>query len=359
MKKALKWLGIVVAVLLVGVLGFYGWATSTASALGERTLESHEVDFPVPFPLTDEEVEVLRAERLAVRPSDSEPPTTEEYAAAEGEPVPAPAPAPDPLEGVDLDALALERAVARGEHLVNARYGCTECHGADFSGGEMINDAAFAIILGPNLTAGEGGLVADYDMADWDRSVRHGILPSGRQSAMPSGDYVLMTDRELSDIIAYIGSMDPVDNVVLAPTLGPVATILTALGKFPFSADLIGEHRHDHVANPPEAEPTVEFGRHLAGVCTGCHREDFTGGPIAAGDPSWFPAANLTNHEDGLAGWTYDDFVTSLRELRRPDGSEIRPPMALIAPYAAEMTDTEMQALWAFIESLEAQPTGL
>ena len=34
------------------------------------------------------------------------------------------------------------------------------------------------------------------------------------------------------------------------------------------------------------------FGRHLAGTCVGCHKQDYTGGDIG-GDPNWAPAANL------------------------------------------------------------------
>lgn len=346
MKKALKWVGIASAVLVVSAGVFYGWASSKASALGDRVLDSHAVDFPVPFPLTDAEVDVLRGER--VRELEAEAPPAPE----------ATEPLRDPLDGVDLDAIAVERAVARGEHLVKARYACTGCHGADFSGGEMINDPALAVVLGPNLTAGRGGRVENYDMADWDRAVRHGILPDGRPSLMPSEDYLLMSDGELSDIIAYLRTVDPVDNEVAEPTFGPAGTVFVALGELSYPADRIEDHQAAHRANPPPAEPTAEFGRHLAGVCTGCHREDFSGGPIAAGDPDWIPGANLTKHADGLEGWSFEDFVTALRDLRRPDGSEIRYPMTMLQPYAAEMTDTELQALWAYVGSLDARPTG-
>jgi mono/diheme cytochrome c family protein len=195
-------------------------------------------------------------------------------------------------------------------------------------------------------------------MTDWDRTIRHGILPTGRPSAMPSEDFQLMSDQELSDIIAYIRSFPPVDNVVAPPSLGPVGTVLMATGKLRLSCDVIRAHDADHPTLPPPTEPTPEFGRHLAGVCTGCHRHDLNGGPIAAGPPDWLPAANLTPHADGLGEWQYEDFATAMREMRRPDGSEIRVPMSLMAPYTAEMTDVELQALWAYLQTLEATPTG-
>ncbi len=394
MKKALKWIGIVVVVLLVAAGGFYGWASSKTSSLRDRIVEAHDVDFPVPFPLTQAEIAQIRRERIAEletetvanveetegdgetateTETDSETETateteTETETDAEGETATdvegetqaevAPEPEVDPMEGVDLEAIALERAIARGEHLVKARYACVECHGQNFGGGEMINDPAFAVILGPNLTTGEGGRTADYTVADWDHSVRHGVLPSGHPSSMPADDYQLMSDQELSDIIAYLRTVPPVDNDVPRPEMGPVGTVLTALGKLPFAYDLIHDHDGTHAERPPETAPTAEFGQHLAGVCTGCHRQTLNGGPIPVGPPDWIPARNLTPHAEGLADWEYDDFVTALRELRRPDGTELRYPMTLIQPYAAEMTDVELQALWAYLQSVEPMPTG-
>ena len=45
-------------------------------------------------------------------------------------------------------------------------------------------------------------MVTDYEPADWDRIVRHGLLSDGRPAAMPSEDFQMMSDQELSDIIA-------------------------------------------------------------------------------------------------------------------------------------------------------------
>lgn len=107
---------------------------------------------------------------------------------------------------------------------------------------------------------------------------------------------------------------------------------------------------------PPPAEVSLEFGGHLAKVCVGCHREDYSGGPMPGGDPGWPPAANLTPHEDGLKGWTTDDVVRAFREGVRPDGSAIDPAM----PWSTlgKMTDVELQALGTYLLALEPRPTG-
>ena len=102
----------------------------------------------------------------------------------------------------------------------------------------------------------------------------------------------------------------------------------------------------------PTRRVSAEFGKHLASVCMGCHGPDFSGGPIAGGDPSWPPARNLTPDATGLKGWTYDQFVTALARSQRPDGTALRAPMTLMASYAQSMKDVERQALWAYLQSL-------
>jgi len=200
--------------------------------------------------------------------------------------------------------------------------------------------------------------MASFKIDDWDRAVRHGLLPGGALSIMPSEDYQLMSDRELSDIIAYVRTFPKVDKEMPPKELGPVGKILMATGKLGFSYDKVPAHDAAHQKLPPPSEVTVEFGQHLAGVCTGCHREHLEGGPIPFGPPDWAPAANLTQHDQGLKDWTYDQFVQAMKEGKRPNGEALKLPMTLMMPYLKKMTDTEMKALWAFLQAKDPMPTG-
>lgn len=315
MKTALKILGFVLLGLVVGAGVFYAWASFRSMSLMSRTVETHAVDFPIPFPLTEAEA----AELLS----------------------------PDSAR-----AVALARAIERGGHLITSRYVCTECHGANLGGGVMIDDPAIGTLLGPNITGGFGSRTWEYDASDWDRAVRHGVAPSGLPLVMPAQDFQLMSDQELSDVVAYIKSLPPVENEVATPTVGPLGKVLLAIGQIRLAVDLIPSHTTPHAVLPPVSEATVEFGRHLSGVCSGCHGEDFSGGPIAGGDPSWPPAQNLTPHESALGSWGYEDFARALREGKRPDGSDLRPPMAAIVGFTRNMSDTEVQAIWNYLRSL-------
>jgi cytochrome c553 len=131
-----------------------------------------------------------------------------------------------------------------------------------------------------------------------------------------------------------------------------------ATGKLPLSADVIHDHNAEHQVIPPEEKVSVEFGKHLAGVCTGCHRENLEGGQVASGDPAWPPAQNLTPHADGLQGWTAEQFDTLMRTGKRPDGTEVLFPMTLLIPYTNRLSEVEMAALWAYISSVPPQATG-
>lgn len=321
MKRMLKVAAALVGLVLLSGMGSFFWAKTKADARLARTYETHHHDFPIPFPLTDAELAELRAERPEA----------------------------------DVNAVALERARARGEHLVQARFGCVECHGKDFGGGTMIDDPAVGRLLGMNLTTGRGGVTARYTASDWDRMVRHGVKPDGTPSPMPSSDYAAMSDQELSDVVAYIRSMPPVDRDVPRPALGPVGTFLMASGGIVLTAETY-DHQQAHAERPPDATAGVEFGRHLVSVCTGCHGSELAGGPISGGPPGWPSAANLTPHPDGLAGWTYEDFTRALREGRSKDGRALEAPMAGMVTYAANLTDTELAAMWAYLESLPAKP---
>ncbi len=334
MKTILKTLAGLALLAVVAGACFYAWAVHRDGVLLSRKVATHHVDFPIPFPLDDAALDTLCAERRA--------------AGVTGD---------DPLTALDVDSVALARAVARGDHLVHSRYVCTECHGQDFGGGVMVDNPMIGRLLGPNLTTGTGSRTRDFAPSDWDRIVRHGVRHDGLPAVMPSADFRGMSDQELSDLVAYIRSLPPVDDSVPPRRLGPLGRVLLATGAIQLAVDLVPDHQAPHPSTPPPAGATAAYGAHLAGACQGCHGADLSGGPILGGDPSWPPAMNLTPHADGLAGWTYEQFASVLRTGTRPDGTALRSPMAGVISYTSAMTEVETRALWAYISSLPPVPS--
>jgi mono/diheme cytochrome c family protein len=331
-----------VGVGAVGAVGGYLWVTSVRDARLAAVYEVPDASFPIPFPLSEGEVEALRAERLAALAAEGR--TPEELATI------------DPLAGLDLAAIAAERAVARGKRLVESRYPCVECHGRDFGGGVMIVDAMIGGWRGPNLTLGSGSVTTAYEAADWSRMIRHGVKPSGHPTVMPSTDFLRMSDHEISDIVSYVRSMPPVDATVPPVTYGPLGSLLVANGTVRLTAEEIPDHAAPHAVEPPPESDTLAFGRHISQPCSGCHGATFAGGTIPGGPPDWPAAANLTPHADGLAGWTREDFVNAVKGGRSRNGAALQVPMIGVLTYAQQMSDVEMDAMWAFFQSLEAKP---
>src|SRR5690606_42069269 len=68
--------------------------------------------------------------------------------------------------------------IARGEHLANIN-GCKDCHGADLSGGILI-DAPPCRVTAAHLPAGGGGICGADAAVQLDRAPRHGGAESGR-----------------------------------------------------------------------------------------------------------------------------------------------------------------------------------
>ena len=244
-------------------------------------------------------------------------------------------------------------AVERGRHLAESR-GCVDCHGQDYAGNKVIDDTPMGRIYGANLTSGAGGL-AGYRDADWVRAIRHGVARDGHGLfIMPSDEYSHLSDADVGALVAFMKTLPPVNRANVPLSFGPVSRALVATGKMKLAAEVI-----DHAnLRPPPITPgvTVEYGRYLAAACVTCHGPNYSGGKIDIGPPDWPPARNLTPHLSGnLVKWTQADFVRAIREHKRPDGSAV--DLVMPGGFAA-MNDEELGALWVFLRSLPAVPTG-
>lgn len=241
-------------------------------------------------------------------------------------------------------------ALARGKYLYESR-GCTDCHARDGAGRTFIDDGAL-LVRGPNVTT--GGSTADYDSADWVRSIRHGIAPNGRPLLiMPSEDYNRMTDADLGAMIAYIRS--------LPPQPGDGRDIRLPLPvQFAYAAGIMRDasEKIDHSLPPAQPVPVGDIratGAYVANMCMGCHGEAFTGGKIPGAPPDWPAANNLTPVQGGVMQRYRDAgmFAAMLRSGKRPDGSAIK-----VMPFESlgELDDGEIVALYAYLTGLP--PTG-
>ncbi len=344
MKRIARIVGVLVGLVVLLLGGLHVWSSQAAEArLNQTWPDVVGKELQVPFPLTEAELKSIAVELKGPAAENS----GELPAVVEGDEQ------PDPLAGVDLEKIALERAIERGAHLFKVRLACAECHGADLGGRMVVDAQPVWTWYAPNISP--GGVVKDYTTADWDRIIRHGVKPDHSNATMPAIDYMALSDREVSDLIAYAQSMPAQDTVQPPTVLGPVGRMLVATGKMPIAAELI-DHTAKTVDVPPPTAISAEYGAHIAQPCVGCHRLKFEGGPIAAGPPDWPPAPNLTQ-AGNLTDWSEEDFLKAMRTGERPNGKPLN-PQAMPWPILAKMSELELKAIWAYLSSLEPVPTG-
>jgi mono/diheme cytochrome c family protein len=249
------------------------------------------------------------------------------------------------------------QAVKLGKYLFESR-GCAECHGADGHGRIFIDDANTGMyVRSPNLTRGPGSAVAGYTEADWVRSIRHGVSPTGRAlMIMPSEDYNRLTDADFAALVAYIRSLPPIAGEPTLVRLPPVVRALYGAGVIPDAYERIDHKLQPSVPVPPAA--TVEHGAYVTNMCMGCHGAGLSGGRIPGSPPDWPPAANLTPGEGSVMG-IYDKpekFVAMMRTGKRPDGSAVDKVMPFDTLRA--MNDVDLMATYLYLKTVPARKVG-
>jgi hypothetical protein len=259
---------------------------------------------------------------------------------------------PVPDITISKDAAVL----ARGEHLTHAVMPCAtaECHGTDFGGATKgPNMGPLGHYSGPNITMANLG--AAYSDGELFRLLRHGLKKDGRSVRfMPVQDSNWLPDADVVAMISYLRSVPPVDRPNGSTEIGTLGKVMDRRGAVVL--DVARRIDHDHIDSAPAPMPTRDYGRFVSRMCTGCHGEHLSGGPLPGAPPSIPVPLNLTPDASGLAGWSYDDFAKLLDTGVRKNGKPLDPfmPRAAFVRY----DDTERHALWAYLQSLPPAPFG-
>jgi mono/diheme cytochrome c family protein len=262
-----------------------------------------------------------------------------------------------------VSAASADVSVERGDYLVRGPAGCGNCHTPmgpegflmdQELGGRLVEENPAFTAIGANITP--SARIAEWSDAELARAIREGIRPDGTVIGppMPFAMYRGLGDDDLMSIVAFLRTLPPVGNdlpastynIPLPPAWGPPVESVTA---------------------PPRGV-TVEYGAYLAGPvahCMECHTPMGPQGPMLETDLGrggfefhgpWGTsvAPNLTNHEDGLAGYTDDQIRAMIVEGVHADGRPMMPPM----PYGhlAQMTQEDLDAILLYLRSLPGLP---
>ncbi len=245
--------------------------------------------------------------------------------------------------------------VARGEHLAMSLAGCAhaDCHGKDLAGGATIEAGPLGHTTGPNITG--VGLGAAYSDGELMRLIEHGLRKDGRSVRfMPSHEINWLPEDDILAVISYVRSVPDVQQAAGTTEVGLLGKILDRQDKFVW--DVARHIDHDNIEKAPPPAPTAEYGRHIGKLCQGCHGATFGGGPIPGAPPDMPVPANVTPHETGLAGWTYEEYTKFCDTGIKRNGEQVDPFMPLQA--LANLDDAERKALFAYMTSLPPKPFG-
>lgn len=249
----------------------------------------------------------------------------------------------------DLTLPTDSASIEMGRHRAEAL--CAGCHGTDLSGvTDWFNAPPIGVIDSANLTSGEGGVGTEFTTEDYVRAIRHGIDREGKpifMVAVTSTSH--LSDEELAAIIAYLKTVPPVDHVTRGKKFTPLARILFTAGVLPkLPAEVVS---HDVHVDAPALGATPEFGEYLVNThdCHLCHGPDLNGGPYP--DPTITKISpNLTPGGE-LAFWTEEQFINTIRTGTTPGGNKLDPKL-MPWDFYTKFHDEELRAIWQYLQTL-------
>lgn len=255
----------------------------------------------------------------------------------------------------------------RGEYLFNAA-GCYGCHTDEKGGGKPLAGGRplatpFGTFYPPNITPDPDHGIGRWSDADFVRALREGKGREGEPlyPAFPYTSYTRMTDRDLSDLKAYLFTREAVSTPNKPHELAPPFSWRFALAGWQWLyLNAVGP-RPDDPSKPPE----WNRGRYLVEAvahCGECHTpRTALGGPDRdrplAGSPKGpdgDKVPNITPHpKAGIGSWSPGDIALLLEIGLLPDGDVAGGAMAeVVRNSTSKLTAEDRAAIAAYLKSI-------
>lgn len=276
---------------------------------------------------------------------------------------------------VDIAASKDSAVIAQGKYLVHGAAHCAVCHiNGDRNKIEELESTIFtkplsgglpftlpgAAFYSGNLTPDKETGTGRYSDGELARIIRYGVRPDNT-ILFPFMKYGDMSDADLTAIVSYLRTLEPVNNKVPQAKLNFMWKAISAFFVKPYPPE--GE-----IPKSVVRDTTVEYGRYLANAvsgCKDCHTNmdmmtgEFIGANFAGGQqtPSvteeegvWVYTPNLTpDPETGrMYGWTQEMFIDRMKNKGRLVKESIMPWEAI-----RNMTDEDLKAIYKYLMSLD------
>lgn len=272
-----------------------------------------------------------------------------------------------PFDSASTSTEASPELLARGE-MVARQADCVACHSTPdsrpFVGGLEMG-TPLGSIFATNITPDRGHGIGNYSLADFDRAVRHGVVPGGRRlyPAMPYPSYVKMTDDDVAALYAFfMHRVEAVDQPNKQSGIEWPMNMRWPLALwnavFVDSGSYVAKTQHDEQWNR---------GAYLvqaAGHCGACHTPrsiamnekaldesdpDFLAGALLDG---WYAPSLRQDHNTGLGRWSEDDIFAFLKNGRNQHAVVFGSMTEAYNNSLQFMTDEDLRAIGHYLKSL-------
>lgn len=259
---------------------------------------------------------------------------------------------------------ATPERLERGRYLATSVSGCIDCHtkpspsdpkvldGKPGSGQIFLEQDGMRVVAANITPDKETGLGAwtDDEIA---RAIREGVDRNGRAlfPIMPYSHFRSMSDEDVTSVVVYLRSLEPVKNPLPATSI-------------PFPVSRLINSSPEPLTSPvptPSFKTPVERGAYMTnmGACTDCHtpvddhhmpRHDleFAGGLTLPGEQ--YASANITPDPSGISYYDEALFLSVMR-TGKVGARELRKPMPWWV-YRG-MTDEDLKAIFAFLRTVK------
>lgn len=242
---------------------------------------------------------------------------------------------------VMLQVAGTAEQVHRGRQIADGF--CSGCHSpnGNLTGGLDLGDhlpLPLGSFVAANLTA--AGPLGRWSDGDIFRAIRNSVSPDGHWLIMMSyTNASKLSDEDTLAVIAYLRTLPAVGT-----NTGSAPDRLTLLGLVMLGAGVMPEGKpimRGIVTAPPKA-PTAEFGEYILSYqdCRECHGRTLTGGIPGQ-------LAPLGPDLSIIKGWSFDEFVTTMRTGIDPTGHTLGKEM----PWQpiGRMDNDELRAIYEYL----------
>jgi mono/diheme cytochrome c family protein len=257
--------------------------------------------------------------------------------------------------------------IERGRYLAITS-DCASCHtvpgGKPFAGGRPI-ETPFGNIVAPNITPDLETGIGAWSEEAFDAAVRKGVRPNGARlyPAMPYNAYTRMSRDDVRAVRAYLNSVDPVRNAVIANTLPFPFNIRATMRVWDALYFKAGEFK-------PDPAKSAEWNRGAFLVdgpahCGACHTpKTFLGGDrtdqyLQGSYLQGWSAPDITNDKrTGLGEWSVEDVASYLKTGHNRISAATGPMAEAVSLSTSHMTDEDTGAIAAYLKSLPGKASA-